>query len=67
MAVWRFAVEGDTVHYGDQTRRRLTHRGCNEPFRDRYWCPKRQWFQKECCPFANQRECENFASMCGGL
>jgi hypothetical protein len=65
MAVWKFSIQGDEVSYGTKKRGKLTKGGCNEPFKDRYWCPKLQWFQCEPCPFLNQEECANFEIMCG--
>jgi len=64
-SVWRFEVRDEVVMIGSRNRRKITPTGCNEPFKDRYWCPKRQWFQREACPFANLRECNNFENMCG--
>jgi hypothetical protein len=65
--VWRFTLENGSVTRGESTRKQLTLSGCNEPFKDRYWCPKKQWFYKAQCPFVNQRECENYRVMCGCL
>jgi hypothetical protein len=67
LAVWRFSIQGNKVRYGNKKRMKLTEDGCNEPYKDRYWCPKLQWFQCEPCPFLNQKECENFEIMCGAL
>lgn len=67
MTVWKFSIQGNVVKIGNKERRKLTPHGCNEPYKDRYWCPKMQWFQKESCPFANIRECENFTAMCGSV
>ena len=67
MTVWKFSVEGDTVKAGARSRKKLTARGCNEPFKGRYWCPKMQWFRSEACPFVNKNECEIFEAMCGCL
>ncbi len=67
MAVWRFSIEGDCVQAGGKSRPRLNRTGCNEPFKGRYWCPKRQWFRKEPCPFICRHECELFEAMCGSL
>ena len=63
--IWEFSIQGEMVKIGGRKRPRLTRHGCNEPYRDRYWCPKLRWFRKESCPFANRRECENFNAMCG--
>jgi len=67
MALWRFTIQQNMVHHGGRKRRKLTRKGCNEPFKNRFWCPKLQWFQKEVCPFENRNECENFVQMCGCL
>lgn len=67
MSVWKFSIHKNVVSIGKKHRRQLTTNGCNEPYKDRYWCPKLQWFRKESCPFANLRECENFTSMCGSV
>ncbi|MCB2180510.1 MAG: hypothetical protein KQH63_00605 [Desulfobulbaceae bacterium] len=66
-AIWRFSVKYDVVESGNRQRRKISQNGCNEPFKDRYWCPKLQWFRKEVCPFMNRRECENYEVMCGSL
>lgn len=65
MSVWKFTIQGNLVKYGVKQRQKITGEGCNEPFKDRYWCPKSQWFKREPCPFVNRRECENFDRMCG--
>ena len=65
MSVWKFSIQGDIVTQGGKQRKKITREGCNEPFKDRYWCPKAQWFKKEHCPFVNRHECENFELMCG--
>lgn len=67
MALWHFEIHGEKVIIGNRSRQKLTPTGCNEPFKDRYWCPKRQWFQREACPFANLRECDNFETQCGAI
>jgi hypothetical protein len=65
MTIWRFSVKEKEVSYGSRKRKLLTQKGCNEPFKDRFWCPKQEWFIKEPCPFINRRECENFSIMSG--
>ncbi len=65
--VWRFTLSNGVVENGNKTRKQLTFTGCNEPFKDRYWCPKKKWFSKGPCPFVNQRECQNYELMCGCL
>lgn len=67
MAVWRFEIRENEVRYGEKKRRKVTEDGCNEPYKDRYWCPKTQWFRLTPCPFENQKECDNYISMCGCL
>ncbi len=67
MPVWKFAIQGDVVSYSSRKRQKLTGDGCNEPFKNRFWCPKKQWFQREPCPFICRRECENYEVMCGCL
>lgn len=67
MAVWRFEIQDNRVIIGNRERQKITATGCNEPFKDRYWCPKRQWFQREACPFASPTECDNFETMCGSV
>ena len=65
MKVIKFTIEGDQVHFGAKDRQKLTKNGCNEPYKDRYWCPKKKWFNTEPCPFKCQRECDNYETMCG--
>lgn len=67
MAVWRFEIRESEVRYGEKKRLKVTLNGCNEPYKDRYWCPKRQWFRSIPCPFENRKECENYIKMCGCL
>ena len=65
MAIWQFTIKDSDVSYGSCKRRLLTAKGCNEPFKDRYWCPQKKWFVTDICPFVNRRECENFSQMSG--
>lgn len=67
MAIWQFSIQENVVRIGEKQRRQITPDGCNEPFKDRYWCPKLRWFKHEPCPFINRRECENYVNMCGCL
>lgn len=67
MAVWKFSIQGSKVRYSNKKREKLTEDGCNEPYKNRYWCPKLQWFQTEPCPFLSQNECKTFELMCGVL
>ncbi len=65
--IWTFSIDNNRVTCGSRQRTQLSANGCNEPFKNRYWCPKTQWFMKEPCPFINRRECENYRAMCGSL
>jgi len=67
MSIWRFHVEDGTTTSGGCDGREELRRGCNKPYRGRYWCTKRGWFRNELCPFANLRECDNFEAMCGDV
>jgi hypothetical protein len=67
LKVWRFKIKDDTIISGNKIRKKISRNGCNEPFKDRFWCPKMQWFKREQCPFMNRHECENFEIMCGSL
>jgi len=67
MPIWKFSTHGGKVRHGNKKREAVTGNGCNEPFKGRYWCPKRQWFRKKPCPFINRQECENFEIMCGSI
>jgi hypothetical protein len=67
MAVWRFEIYETEVRCGGKKRLKLTRKGCNEPFKGRYWCPKRHWFRNAPCPFENLTECDNYRKMCGCL
>ncbi len=65
MAIIRFSILDDVVRFGASQRRKLTSEGCNEPYKGRYWCPRKKWFNTEPCPFRCLRECENYQAMCG--
>ncbi len=60
-----FLLRGGVVTPFTKTRERklLTRKGCNEPFKDRFWCPEQEWFMTESCPFINRHECKNFKRM----
>ena len=65
--ILRFEIAGKEVSCGSKKRTRVTRneRGCNEPFKDWFWCPKQKWFMRAQCPFANFHECESYKRMCG--
>lgn len=67
MALIEVRTEGKFIVIGNQRRKKLTSDGCNEPFKDRYWCPRKKWFMKSSCPFINKIECGNYRQMCGSL
>lgn len=67
MAIIRFSILGEVVRFGAGERRKITDSGCNEPYKDRYWCPRKKWFNQEPCPFGCLRECENYQAMCGSV
>lgn len=67
MKVWSVRTDGKSMYFGEKKRRMLTSNGCNEPYRNVYWCPKRKWFQHEPCPFVNKMECDTYLKMCGSL
>lgn len=67
MSIWKFSIQERQVRHGKKNRMQLTLDGCNEPFKDRFWCPKLQWFKTSPCPFVNRNECESYERMCGGL
>ncbi len=67
MTVWRVESQKDTISFGSLKRRKLHKRGCNEPFRGSFWCPRKRWFSSEPCPFINKWECMNYARMCGAV
>ncbi len=61
-----FKTKNGQAVFGTQKRRLVTGTGCNEPFKDRFWCPKKRWFMRSRCPFINKWECHNFSRFCGG-
>lgn len=40
---------------------------CYEIRNNRVWCPEKQWYLSEGCPFSCKGECDNYAEMCGGV
>lgn len=65
----RFKFDKITKEFYTHTgkRKSITKNGCNEPFKNRFFCPKREFFTKEKCPFENLTECYNFLKMCGRI
>jgi hypothetical protein len=54
----RFYIDNGIVIFGKQTRKSQTNTGCNEPYKKRYWCPKKKWFLTSPCSFTNKYECQ---------
>jgi hypothetical protein len=65
MGIWQVTTDGDQISFGGLARKKIKPSGCNEPFKDHFWCPERKWFSKDPCPFLNRRECLNYKRMCG--
>ena len=42
MAVIRMSHSDGRMRIGSFTRKATTSSGCNEPFKNAYWCPKRK-------------------------
>ena len=53
---------------GNFSRQLLTpsKNGCNEPYKDRFWCPKQKWFMKRQCAFIDRFECIYWEDQCYG-
>ncbi len=39
---------------------------CNEPYKDKYWCPELKWFMNNPCPFVSRQDCTNWENQCYG-
>ena len=65
MTIWQFSLQDGKVQIGRKKRLMFTTSGCNEPYKDRYWCPKKKWFRLEPCPFVSRRECNNYSRLSG--
>ena len=65
--LWTVSTSKGNITFGAKSRRMVTARGCNEPFKGSFWCPGRKWFSKEPCPFTCKAECDNYKRMCGGI
>ena len=63
--LWTVEIDGKDIVIGGRRRTKLHPSGCNQPYRNAFWCPKKHWFQSKPCPFVNRRECDNYARMCG--
>lgn len=67
MSVWQVSLQGAHLRLGRTLAHKLHARGCNQPFKGRFWCPKKGWFNTKPCPFTCRTECDNFRRMCGAL
>ncbi len=67
MALLTVAHADGKMRLGSYSRKALTPSGCNEPFKNAYWCPKKKWFSTEPCPFANRFECISFSRFAGSF
>jgi hypothetical protein len=67
MALWNVSHANGKVRFGSFTRKATTPSGCNEPFKNAFWCPKRKWFAAQPCPFSSKYECMSFARFSGSL
>lgn len=65
MSLWQVHTQGASISLGHSTRSLAEPGGCNQPFRGRFWCPRKRWFRQEPCPFSSRRECDSFRRMCG--
>lgn len=64
--IFQFKVLKDGVHTWNSRKPRMrlsaNAEGCNEPFKDRFYCPKKKWFTKAPCPFESREDCRNVNS-----
>lgn len=67
MALWTVTRVGEAIRFGSVARKAVDERGCNQPFKSRFWCPRKGWFGKEPCPFANRYECMSFTRFAGAI
>ena len=67
MNLWQVHTDATHVVFGSSRRGKLQPRGCNQPYRGRFWCPGRGWFTDAPCPFRNRRECDCFKKLCGRI
>lgn len=40
---------------------------CVQLKNNRPWCPKRDWYMMEGCPFSCRHECDVYEEMCGAV
>ncbi len=61
----QFKVSNKEVAIGRKKRRQLTTNkdGCNEPFKNKFFCPLLGWFMNKPCAFTCKRECDNYQQM----
>lgn len=67
MSIIEIKIDDKHLVVGNKRRKKLSLDGCNEPFKGKFWCPRKKWFMSSPCPFINKIECGNYRSMCGAL
>ena len=67
MALITVGHKNGRMLFGSYSRKATTPSGCNEPFKNAFWCPKKKWFATEPCPFSNRLECMSFARFAGSI
>jgi hypothetical protein len=67
MSLWKVETDEEFISFGEKRRKKTNAKGCNEPFKGRYWCPRLRWFAKAPCPFLNRQECDSYRRQCGAL
>ena len=68
MSVINISCSKDGLQVGNFKRKLLVPSwdSCNEPWKDRYWCPKLKWFRAKPCPFINRHDCVAWEDQCYG-
>ncbi len=67
MALWEVISGPNRIQFGTISSFALSPSGCNQPFRGRFWCPRKKWFLLAPCPFASRAECDTFRRMAGAV
>lgn len=67
MAVWEVIAGPGRIQFGGSSCFALSSSGCNQPFRGRFWCPRKKWFLSAPCPFSGREECDTFRRMAGAV
>lgn len=67
MAIWEVTTGPNRIQFGAVASFALDPSGCNQPFRGRFWCPRKKWFSLAPCPFSGRNECDTFRRMAGAI